>query len=89
MVRIGRCVVIVQMASDTIRREKIVIIAVMACSTGLGQMGSSKNIIIIMDGEGSRSPARICRMTVTTCIRNIDGDVIGIVGCIVYTDMTC
>jgi hypothetical protein len=79
MIRIGRCIVIRQVASDACTGG-IDIITLVAGNTIIcnRRMCSGQRVIIGMDRECSRFPAWDCRMACVTRIRNIDGNMVGI-----------
>jgi hypothetical protein len=78
MGRIVGLVVIVQMTSDTGGWQNIVVIILVAGRAIKRQMCSCKYVIITMDRERGRCPARISGMAVCTGSRNIYGNMIGI-----------
>ena len=55
---------------------------------GNGNMRALQDIVIIVDRESSRDPARICRMTGSAILGNIDRGVIWIYRLIVLVRMT-
>ena len=79
MIRIGRLVVLFSMAAKTQFRG-VVIIAVMACGTivGNGKVSAGQYIIIIMDGERCRFPAGKGGVTSSAIRGNIGQDMIWI-----------